>query len=83
MKTIKDLTIKMTYRVGLGNIEVSDEVYNALADCYDRGGDVPMPDGCSITGHPELAEAAEWLIDNIQQIDAMDWEFEIEDFEEE
>lgn len=28
MKTIKDLTIKVTYRVGLGNVEVPDEVYN-------------------------------------------------------
>lgn len=32
MKTIKDLTIKVTYRVGLGDVEVSDEVYNALGE---------------------------------------------------
>lgn len=82
MKTIKDLTIKVTYRVGLGNVKVPDQVYNALGECYDRGGDVPMPDECSTTGQPELAEAAEWLTDNIRQNDAMDWEFEIEDFEE-
>lgn len=82
MKTIKDLTIKVTYRVGLGNVEVPDEVYNALGECYDRGGDVPMPDECSINGQPELVEAAEWLTDNIRQNDAMDWEFEIEDFNE-
>lgn len=81
MKTIKDLTIKVTYRVGLGDVKVPDQVYNALSECYDRGGDVPMPDECSITGQPELAEAAEWLTDNIRQNDAMDWEFEIEDIE--
>lgn len=41
MKNIKDLTIKVTYRVGLGNVEVPDEVYNELAKAYDEGGDVP------------------------------------------
>lgn len=83
MKTIKDLTIKVTYIVGLSDVEVPNEVYNALSECYDRGGDVPMPDECCINGQPELAEAAEWLTDNIQQNDAMDWKFEIKDFEEE
>lgn len=41
MKTIKDLTIKVTYRVGLGNVKVPDQVYNALSECYDRGGGCP------------------------------------------
>lgn len=41
MKNIKHLTIKVTYRVGLGNVEVPDEVYNELAKAYDEGGDVP------------------------------------------
>lgn len=37
MKVIKDLTVEVTYRVSLGNIEVSDEVYDALSQCYDDG----------------------------------------------
>ena len=42
MKNIKDLTIKVTYRVGLGNVEVPDEVYNELAKAYDADiGDSP------------------------------------------
>lgn len=82
MKTIKDLTVKVTYRVGLGNVKVPNKVYDALSQCYDEGGEVPMPDECTITGRKELAEAAEWLSDNIQQNDAMDWEFEIEDFQD-
>lgn len=82
MKTIKDLTIKVTYTVGLCDIEVSDSIYDALAQCYDEGGEVPMPDECSITGRKELAKAAEWITDNIQESDAMDWEYEIEAFEE-
>ncbi|WP_195664385.1 MULTISPECIES: hypothetical protein [Bacteroides] len=73
MKKIKDLTIKVTYIVGLSNIEVPDEVYNELAKAYDEGGDVPEWDD-------ELENANEWLLDNIRQNDAMEWEFEIEDF---
>jgi hypothetical protein len=73
MKKIKDLTIKVTYIVGLSNIEVPDEVYNELDKAYDEGGDVPEWDD-------ELENANEWLLDNIRQNDAMEWEFEIEDF---
>ena len=35
MKTIKDLQVKITYTVGLNNVEVSDEMYDALAEIYD------------------------------------------------
>lgn len=70
MKKIKDLTIKVTYIVGLSNIEVPDEVYNELAKAYDEGGDVPEWDD-------ELENANEWLLDNIRQNDAMEWEFDM------
>lgn len=76
MKKIKDLTIKVTYRVGLSDVEVLDKVYDELAKAYDEGGDVPEWDD-------ELENANEWLLDNIRQEDAMDWEFEIDDFQDE
>lgn len=76
MKNIKDLTIKVTYRVGLGNVEVPDYVYNELAKAYDEGGDVPEWDD-------ELENAKEWLSDNIREADAMEWEYEIDDFQDE
>ena len=76
MKNIKDLTIKVTYRVGLGNVEVPDEVYNELAKAYDEGGDVPEWDD-------ELENAKESLSDNIREADAMEWEYEIDDFQDE
>jgi len=78
MKIIKNLTVKMTYRVGLGNVEVPDDVYDSLVKCYDEGGDVPIPN----KSDEDSAEASEWLSDNIREADAMDWEYEIEDFEE-
>ena len=71
-----DLTIKVTYRVGLSDVEVPDKVYDELAKAYDEGGYVPE-------GDDELENANEWLLDNIRQEDAMDWEFEIDDFQDE
>lgn len=82
MKTIEDLTVKVTYTVGLCNVEVPDNVYDALTQCYDEGGEVPMPDECHFCGNKELGCAAEWLSDNIKEADAMDWEFEITELEE-
>lgn len=79
MKTIKDLRIKTTYTVCLSEVEVSDEIYNALCNAHDEGGRVPDPDECCCHGNHELAKASEWLSDNIQESDAMEWEFEIED----
>lgn len=38
METIKNLTVKVTYYVGLVNVQVSDDIYEALSKCYDEGG---------------------------------------------
>lgn len=77
MKKIKDLTIKVTYIVELDNVEVSDKVYDALAQCYYNGGNV-SPDGMT----NEESIAAGWLNDNIRESDAMEWEYDINDFRE-
>lgn len=75
MKTIKDLTVKVTYTVGLNNVQVSDEVYEALSNCYDKGGEV-ITDGFD----DEEQTASEWISDHVHEADAMDWEYEIKDF---
>lgn len=77
MKVIKDLTITVTYTVGLSDVEVSDEVYEALSSCYDEGGEV-SPD--SFDKHAQIA--SEWMADNIHEADAMAWEYEIVDLNE-
>lgn len=77
MKVIKDLTIAVTYTVGLSDVEVSDEVYEALSSCYDEGGEV-LPD--SFDKHEQIA--SEWLSGNIHEEDAMAWEYEIVDLNE-
>lgn len=82
MKKIKGLRVKVTYTVGLGDIEVPDSVFKALRKCYDAGGGIPMPDECVINRERELACAAEWMSDTIREGDAMDWEYEIESLDE-
>jgi hypothetical protein len=80
MKTIKDITVEVTYKVSLGDIEVSDEVSEQLDTIYEEGG------ACdSNTVHfavPKIADAFEWLADNIREADASDWAYEIIDLEE-
>lgn len=75
MKTIKDLSVKVTYRVGLGNLKVPKKVYDQLNEIVDEGGEV---DG---TGMEEYPEATEWLTNNIRERDCMDIEYEIEELE--
>ncbi len=74
MKTIKDLTVKVTYRVGLGNIEVRDEIYEALDYLADRG-----ETGCDLVDVDEkVGTAFEWLADHIHERDAFDWDYEVD-----
>ena len=47
----------------------------ALSNCYDKGGKV-TEDGFD----DKEQIASEWLSDHIHETDAMDWEYEIEDF---
>ena len=74
MKTIKDLTIKTTYTVGLGNVKVPDNVFDALKKAFDEGEEIDLTS-------LENDNAAEWLTDNIIQRDCMDCEWEIIEFE--
>lgn len=69
MKTINNLTVTVTYTVGLGNIEVPKKVYDDLIKHYDNE---------SWEVH-EDSIAAEWLADNIKEKDAMNWSYEIDD----
>ena len=72
MKTIKDLTVKVTYTVGLGDVEVSNEVFKQLNKMADYGFSV---EDCESSDYPE---AFDWLSDNIRESDAMDWAYEVE-----
>lgn len=72
MKTIKDLSVKVTYKVGLGDVEVSNEVFEQLQEIADSEMEI---DGMSM----EFPEALDWLRDNIKERDCCDLEYEISD----
>ena len=73
MITVKDLTVKVTYRVGLGDVEMPQEVYDQINEAMDNGDEIDP------TGMPKYPKAAEWLSDNIREGDCMDWSAEVED----
>lgn len=67
MKTIKHMSVKCTYRVGLYNVEVPDSVYEQFQEYQDFNPDDPQND-----------DACQWLSDNIREADAYEWEFQVE-----
>jgi len=73
MKTVKDLTVKVTYRVGLGDVEMPQKVYDQIVEAAENGDDIDP------SGSRKYADAADWLSDNIRERDCMDCEAEIEE----
>ncbi len=80
MKTIKDLTVRMVFRVGIGNVEVTDAIFNGLNKISEEGS--YSDDDMNRTKDNEILSAWDWLVSNINSDDAMDTEYEIEDLEE-
>ena len=74
MKKIKSLKVKTTFKVGLGDIEVPDGVFEQLQEISEIGETV---DPVSF----DYAESAEWLRDHIHLRDCFECEWEIEDME--
>ena len=72
MRTIKDLTVKVTYTVGLSDVKVPEEVAKQLEQMADYGFTV---EDCESSKYPE---AFDWLAYNIKERDAMDWAYEVE-----
>lgn len=70
MKSIEELSVKVTYRVGLGNLKVSQKVYDQLNEIADSGSEV---DGTGM----EYPEAVEWFRNNVKERDCCDIEYEI------
>lgn len=71
---VSDLTVRVSYTVGLGNVTMPEEVADQLRQVADSGYDL---DDTSLS----YPEAAEWLRDNIRQGDSMECNFNIDEFE--
>lgn len=74
MKKIKDLTVTVTYTVGLYDVEVTEKVYEALNALADRG-----RVNCDFMDLDEqVCNGFEWLSDHIHESDACDWNYEVD-----
>ena len=80
MANIKDLTVKMTIRVGLQDIEVSDRVKIGLEKMSNIG--EFTDDDANRTRDNDLIAAFDWLNSNINDEDAIDIAYDIEEFTE-
>ncbi|WP_372648235.1 hypothetical protein [Draconibacterium sp.] len=76
MKRIKNLTVKTTFSVGLGDLEVPDKVFEQLKETAEIG---EIVDPVSF----DYTESAEWLRDNIHLRDCMECEWEITELDDE
>ncbi|MFE2861002.1 hypothetical protein [Sphingobacterium multivorum] len=72
MAKIKDITVSVTYRVGLGGITLPKKVLDQLNEAADKGHDIDMSDH-------RYPLAADWLNNTIREGDCMDWKCEIEE----
>ena len=76
MKTIQNIDVRVTYSVRLSNVEVSDDVYDALIN--NDGNEFDCND-YNLT--EEELKVEEWLIDHIHEQDAYEWSHIIEEIE--
>lgn len=77
MIKVEDLTIKVTYKVGLSNVEMPKEVYEQLLLASENWKEIDPT-----TMDEEYREAADWLHENIKEADCMDWVAEVDDISE-
>jgi hypothetical protein len=70
--TVKNLTVTVTYTVGLGDVEMPQEVYEQLLEAHDNGNKI---DPTMMIDN----EAEDWVTSKISERDCMDWECEIDD----
>jgi len=69
---IKDLWVKITYEVRLGNLEMPQEAFDEITKANEQCRDIDTMSG--IDAYPN---ASEWLTDNIEERDCMEWKAEI------
>lgn len=71
MKTIKHLTVTVTYHAGFGDVEVPDNVFEVLS----QGGQFDFDD---YRLSDKERETLDWLNENIKESDAYSGEYEFE-----
>ena len=72
MKTVSKLSVTVTYKVGLGGVEMPKKVYKQIIEAAEKGDEI---EGTSM----KYPDAAEWLSSNIRERDCFDWKTEIDE----
>jgi len=81
MKTIKDLTVQVTYTAGLGNVNVSNKVMRGINKIQDEyHGKIDLDTDTS-NDDEDITAAIDWLRSKINEEDAYEFEYEIIDCE--
>ena len=80
MKKIKSLTVAVTYEITLGNVEVSDKIFEQLGIVYEGGN---CHSSTAYLPVSKIPDAFEWLTYSIKEKDAYNWNYEIINFETE
>ena len=72
---VKDLTVKVTYEVGLGDVSIPKIVYNELIEAIENGDDIEM-------NSMKYPAAEVWVSENIRERDCCEWKAEITELNE-
>ena len=76
-KEIKDIQVKMTFRVGLGGYDASDKAFEQLKEIQESGIEISS-DSFDAEKYPD---ALAWLDNYISSQDAYEWNYEVEEVE--
>lgn len=76
-KEIKNIEVKMTFKVGLGGYDISDKAFKQLKEIQESGLELST-DSIDAEKYPE---ALGWLDANIDSTDAFEWKYEVEEIE--
>jgi hypothetical protein len=71
-KNVKNIEVRVTFKVGLGSLEIPKKVYEELAELHDKQIELDSSD-------LDYPNANEWLVANIKHRDCFECQFEIED----
>lgn len=72
MKKIENIQVTVTYSVELNDIEVPDEVYEGLVNGWTF-------DSEAMNMTKEESAAMDWIEANIEETDATEWRYEVDD----
>lgn len=76
-KRISSIEVKMTFTVGLGDMDVNTDIFKQLKEIEEKGLEAKR----EMKNADKYQDALNWLDMNISSRDACDWVYEIEELE--